>query len=126
MHKAKGMVKDVFRTRNMRALPGQCGLGQVRMGPPAHSLAPALLSCATSTPAAFCDSGTLARHCPVSVIITSELAHLVPCVVFLQLGHTLLVGHEWQLARPNGLSTLRLATTGFTRRARSTALTLSQ
>ena len=30
MHKAKGMVKDVFRTRNMRALPGQCGLGQVR------------------------------------------------------------------------------------------------
>jgi amidophosphoribosyltransferase len=30
MHKAKGMVKDVFRTRNMRALPGSCGLGQVR------------------------------------------------------------------------------------------------
>ncbi len=30
MHKAKGMVKDVFRTRNMRALPGHCGLGQVR------------------------------------------------------------------------------------------------
>ncbi len=30
MHKAKGMVKDVFRTRNMRALPGGCGLGQVR------------------------------------------------------------------------------------------------
>ena len=30
MHKAKGMVKDVFRTRNMRALPGDCGLGQVR------------------------------------------------------------------------------------------------
>lgn len=30
MHKAKGMVKDVFRTRNMRALPGNCGLGQVR------------------------------------------------------------------------------------------------
>jgi amidophosphoribosyltransferase len=30
MHKAKGMVKDIFRTRNMRALPGQCGLGQVR------------------------------------------------------------------------------------------------
>ena len=30
MHKAKGMVRDVFRTRNMRALPGQCGLGQVR------------------------------------------------------------------------------------------------
>ena len=22
MHKAKGMVRDVFRTRNMRALPG--------------------------------------------------------------------------------------------------------
>ena len=30
LHKAKGMVKDVFRTRNMRALPGNCGLGQVR------------------------------------------------------------------------------------------------
>ncbi len=30
MHKAKGMVKDVFRTRDMRALPGNCGLGQVR------------------------------------------------------------------------------------------------
>ena len=30
MHKARGMVKDVFRTRNMRALPGNVGLGQVR------------------------------------------------------------------------------------------------
>ncbi len=30
MHKAKGRVRDVFRTRNMRALPGNCGLGQVR------------------------------------------------------------------------------------------------
>jgi len=30
MHKAKGMVRDVFRTRNMRALPGNRGLGQVR------------------------------------------------------------------------------------------------
>jgi amidophosphoribosyltransferase len=30
MHKAKGMVRDVFRTRNMRGLPGQVGLGQVR------------------------------------------------------------------------------------------------
>ncbi len=30
MHKAKGMVRDVFRTRNMRALPGTTGLGQVR------------------------------------------------------------------------------------------------
>ena len=30
MHKAKGMVRDVFRTRNMRALPGPIGLGQVR------------------------------------------------------------------------------------------------
>jgi amidophosphoribosyltransferase len=30
MHKAKGMVRDVFRTRNMRALPGIVGLGQVR------------------------------------------------------------------------------------------------
>ena len=30
MHKAHGMVRDVFRTRNMRALPGTSGLGQVR------------------------------------------------------------------------------------------------
>ncbi|GAB2725063.1 amidophosphoribosyltransferase [Melaminivora jejuensis] len=30
MHKARGMVRDVFRTRNMRALPGSSGLGQVR------------------------------------------------------------------------------------------------
>ncbi|QEA11765.1 amidophosphoribosyltransferase [Comamonas flocculans] len=30
MHKARGMVRDVFRTRNMRALPGNAGLGQVR------------------------------------------------------------------------------------------------
>ncbi len=30
MQKAKGMVRDVFRTRNMRALPGNVGIGQVR------------------------------------------------------------------------------------------------
>ncbi|HEX4510742.1 MAG TPA: amidophosphoribosyltransferase [Burkholderiaceae bacterium] len=30
MHKQRGMVRDVFRTRNMRALPGLVGLGQVR------------------------------------------------------------------------------------------------
>lgn len=30
MHKARGMVRDIFRTRNMRALPGLIGLGQVR------------------------------------------------------------------------------------------------
>ncbi|HET7528315.1 MAG TPA: amidophosphoribosyltransferase [Burkholderiaceae bacterium] len=30
MQKARGMVRDVFRTRNMRALPGGVGLGQVR------------------------------------------------------------------------------------------------
>lgn len=30
MHKARGMVKDVFRTRNMRGLVGNSGLGQVR------------------------------------------------------------------------------------------------
>ena len=28
MHKAKGMVRDVFRTRNMRSLPGNCGLAR--------------------------------------------------------------------------------------------------
>ena len=30
MHKANGMVRDVFRTRNMRSLPGNIGIGQVR------------------------------------------------------------------------------------------------
>jgi amidophosphoribosyltransferase len=30
MHKAHGLVRDVFRTRNMRSLPGTIGLGQVR------------------------------------------------------------------------------------------------
>lgn len=30
MYKANGMVRDVFRTRNMRSLPGHAGLGQVR------------------------------------------------------------------------------------------------
>ncbi|MFZ2653073.1 MAG: amidophosphoribosyltransferase [Burkholderiaceae bacterium] len=30
MHKARGMVRDVFRTRNMRSLFGGVGLGQVR------------------------------------------------------------------------------------------------
>ncbi|MBU6491297.1 MAG: amidophosphoribosyltransferase [Burkholderiales bacterium] len=30
MHKGNGMVRDVFRTRNMRSLPGNIGIGQVR------------------------------------------------------------------------------------------------
>lgn len=30
MYKAHGLVRDVFRTRNMRSLPGNAGLGQVR------------------------------------------------------------------------------------------------
>ena len=30
MQKSRGMVRDIFRTRNMRALPGNVGLGQVR------------------------------------------------------------------------------------------------
>ncbi len=30
MYKARGLVRDVFRTRNMRSLPGNSGLGQVR------------------------------------------------------------------------------------------------
>ncbi len=30
MHKAMGLVRDVFRTRNMRDLIGNCGIGQVR------------------------------------------------------------------------------------------------
>src|SRR5690606_31281178 len=36
MYKAHGLVRDVFRTRNMRSLPGNSGLGQVRY-PPAGS-----------------------------------------------------------------------------------------
>ena len=36
MHKARGMVRDVFRTRNMRALPGHIGLGQVRYPTGSH------------------------------------------------------------------------------------------
>lgn len=30
MHRARGQVRDVFRTRNMRALSGVCGIAQVR------------------------------------------------------------------------------------------------
>lgn len=30
MHKDHGLVRDVFRTRNMRSLPGHSGIGQVR------------------------------------------------------------------------------------------------
>ncbi|MFN3628685.1 MAG: amidophosphoribosyltransferase, partial [Casimicrobiaceae bacterium] len=30
MHKGKGMVRDIFRTRNMRDLPGNAGIGHVR------------------------------------------------------------------------------------------------
>jgi amidophosphoribosyltransferase len=30
MYKAHGLVRDVFRTRNMRSLPGNSGIGQVR------------------------------------------------------------------------------------------------
>ena len=30
MYKAHGLVRDVFRTRNMRSLPGHSGIGQVR------------------------------------------------------------------------------------------------
>src|SRR6476469_10425531 len=30
MYKAPGMVRDVFRTRNMRSLPGTMGVGHVR------------------------------------------------------------------------------------------------
>lgn len=30
MHKANGLVRDVFRTRNMRSLPGNIGIGQCR------------------------------------------------------------------------------------------------
>ncbi len=34
MHKANGLVRDVFRTRNMRSLPGNSGIGQCAIRPP--------------------------------------------------------------------------------------------
>ena len=37
MQKARGMVRDVFRTRNMRGLPGNYGLGQVRYPTAGHA-----------------------------------------------------------------------------------------
>jgi amidophosphoribosyltransferase len=37
MHKAHGMVRDVFRTRNMRGLHGNTGLGQVRYPTAGHA-----------------------------------------------------------------------------------------
>jgi amidophosphoribosyltransferase len=45
MHKAKGMVKDVFRTRNMRALPGtwawaRCATPRRAMPPARKRLSP--------------------------------------------------------------------------------------
>ncbi|BBL35185.1 amidophosphoribosyltransferase [Nitrosomonas stercoris] len=41
MHKGLGMVRDVFRTRNMRALPGRMGIGQVRYPATGSSNSPA-------------------------------------------------------------------------------------
>ena len=35
MHKGSGMVRDVFRTRNMRSLLGSAGIAHVRYPPPA-------------------------------------------------------------------------------------------
>ena len=55
MHKARGMVRDVFRTRNMRSLPGQVGLGQGATPPPAMPTAKKRRSPSTSTrPTASC------------------------------------------------------------------------
>ena len=42
MHKARGMVRDVFRTRNMRGLPGTVGLGHSRLATP--SMSPAAIA----------------------------------------------------------------------------------
>jgi amidophosphoribosyltransferase len=39
MHKANGLVRDVFRTRNMRSLPGNIGIGHCRY-PTAGSSSP--------------------------------------------------------------------------------------
>ena len=36
MYKANGMVRDVFRTRNMRSLPGTYGIGRCATRPPAR------------------------------------------------------------------------------------------
>jgi len=41
MHKGLGMVRDVFRTRNMRALPGHMGIGHVRYPTTGSSNSPA-------------------------------------------------------------------------------------
>lgn len=41
MHKGMGMVRDVFRTRDMRALPGQMGIGHVRYPTAGSSTSPA-------------------------------------------------------------------------------------
>ena len=59
MHKAKGLVKDIFRTRNMRALPGNCGLGQVRYPTAGNASARKRLSLFMSMPRlALCWSTT--------------------------------------------------------------------
>ena len=40
LHKGPGLVRDVFRTRNMRALPGNCGIGHVRYPTAGFSIFP--------------------------------------------------------------------------------------
>ena len=44
MHKGMGLVRDVFRTRNMRDLPGTMGLGHCRYPTAGSSNNPALAS----------------------------------------------------------------------------------
>ncbi|MDL1866121.1 amidophosphoribosyltransferase, partial [Betaproteobacteria bacterium PRO4] len=41
MHKGLGLVRDVFRTRDMRALPGHMGIGHVRYPTAGSSTSPA-------------------------------------------------------------------------------------
>ena len=55
MYKAPGMVRDVFRTRNMRSLPGTMGVGHVRYPTAGSALARPRRSRSTSIrPSASC------------------------------------------------------------------------
>jgi amidophosphoribosyltransferase len=49
MHKGSGLVRDVFRTRNMRSLPGNWGIGHCATRPPARPTTPPRRSPSTST-----------------------------------------------------------------------------
>src|SRR6201993_5103727 len=55
MHKGQGLVRDVFRTRNMRALPATSAWATAAIPPPARPSTPARPSPSTSIrPSASC------------------------------------------------------------------------